>query len=139
MPIFLFALSQSLIIDTSEALITFILLHVFIYPASNAYNSYHDKDLGSIGGIKNPPPVNHKVLLLANILDSIALLASLLMGFEFFILILIYISISRLYSNRTIRLKKYPHIAFSPILLLPFGVAGLFYWLLKGSKMGNEK
>jgi hypothetical protein len=25
------------------------------------------------------------------------------------------------------------------ILLLPFGVAGLFYWLLKGSKMGNEK
>lgn len=24
------------------------------------------------------------------------------------------------------------------ILLLPFGVAGLFYWLLKGSKMGNE-
>ena len=24
------------------------------------------------------------------------------------------------------------------ILLLPFGIAGLFYWLLKGSKMGNE-
>ena len=24
------------------------------------------------------------------------------------------------------------------ILLLPFGVAGLFYWLLKGSKLGNE-
>ena len=24
------------------------------------------------------------------------------------------------------------------ILLLPFGVAGMFYWLLKGSRMGNE-
>lgn len=24
------------------------------------------------------------------------------------------------------------------VLLLPFVVAGLFYWLLKGSKMGNE-
>jgi hypothetical protein len=24
------------------------------------------------------------------------------------------------------------------ILLLPFGVAAVFYWLLKGSKMGNE-
>jgi len=34
--------------------------------------------------------------------------------------------------------KRFNMQANDLILLLPFGVAGLFYWLLKGSKMGNE-
>jgi len=34
--------------------------------------------------------------------------------------------------------KRFNMQANDLILLLPFGVAALFYWLLKGSKMGNE-
>jgi NADH:ubiquinone oxidoreductase subunit 2 (subunit N) len=34
--------------------------------------------------------------------------------------------------------KRYNMQGTDLILLLPFVVAGLFYWLLKGSKMGNE-
>jgi len=33
--------------------LVFIALHLFIYPSSNAYNSYQDSDEGSIGLIKN--------------------------------------------------------------------------------------
>ncbi|WP_223285001.1 hypothetical protein [Hymenobacter qilianensis] len=33
----------------------FVVLHVLAYPASNGYNSYYDRDEGSIGGLKKPP------------------------------------------------------------------------------------
>ncbi|MDX1485157.1 MAG: hypothetical protein R3229_11815 [Alphaproteobacteria bacterium] len=34
--------------------------------------------------------------------------------------------------------KRFNMQANDLILLLPFGIAVLFYWLLKGSKLGNE-
>ena len=34
--------------------------------------------------------------------------------------------------------KRFNMQANDLILLLPLGIAGLFYWLLKGSKLGNE-
>ncbi len=44
----------------------------FLYPASNAYNSYFDKDEKSIGGLKNPPPVRKELYYLALLFDGIA-------------------------------------------------------------------
>ena len=117
LPIFLFAFSQSPVIVGVDAFVTFVLLHLFVYPSSNAYNSYHDQDIGSIGGLKNPPPVNHKVLILSNILDLIAIAAAFMVKMELSLYLLVYIIISRLYSNRKIRLKKYPYIGFSVIFI----------------------
>ncbi len=34
--------------------------------------------------------------------------------------------------------KRFNMQANDLILLLPFGIAALFYWLLKGSKLGDE-
>ncbi|HMT35427.1 MAG TPA: hypothetical protein PKC41_06190, partial [Chitinophagaceae bacterium] len=36
----------------------FFILHFFVYPASNAYNSTQDRDEGSVGLIKNPLPIH---------------------------------------------------------------------------------
>jgi 1,4-dihydroxy-2-naphthoate octaprenyltransferase len=54
MPVYWFALSQSSTLHTDKAVLVFILLHLLIYPASNAYNSFYDKDESSIGGLENP-------------------------------------------------------------------------------------
>ena len=107
-------------------MLLFIVLHFLVYPASNAYNSFHDKDTGSIGGLKNPPPINTKVLVLANILDFMAILLSLILGPQVALLVFIYIAASRLYSNRQIRLKKYPIVAF----LIVFFFQGAFTFLI---------
>ena len=72
MPVFLFALSQTSITlygqtfypPTFGVLVTFIILHLLVYPASNVFNSYYDRDTGSVGGLKNPPPTNVKMLWL---------------------------------------------------------------------------
>jgi 1,4-dihydroxy-2-naphthoate octaprenyltransferase len=125
LPIFLFAVSQVPIyhygqtfpINTFHLVVTFIVLHLLVYPASNVFNSYYDRDMGSVGGLKNPPPVNRKMLWLANIFDLSALALSYTISIPFTFLVLTYILASRLYSYRPIRLKKYPIIGFLVIFI----------------------
>src|ERR1700684_1733623 len=56
MPVYWFALSQVVNPDIKRALLIFIILHILIYPSSNGFNSYMDRDEGSIGGLKSPLP-----------------------------------------------------------------------------------
>ncbi len=125
MPVFLFAVSQLPEVNYTIAALVFIILHVLTYPASNIFNSYYDRDIGSVGGLKNPPPPNKKMLWLANTLDISALLFSLSISNTFALLISVYISASRLYSYRPIRLKQYPIIGFFVIFI--FQGAFTFY------------
>lgn len=107
MPVYLFALAVSDNVNTSQAIIVFIALHIFLYPASNGFNSYFDKDEDSIGGLKNPPKVHKGLYYLSLLFDLIALL---LVSFDFWVLLmfLIYGLVSKAYSHPVIRIKKYP-------------------------------
>ncbi|WP_337042652.1 UbiA family prenyltransferase [Emticicia sp. 17c] len=108
MPVYWFALSQSSRVDSSKAIWVFVILHLLIYPASNAYNSYFDKDEGSIGGLEKPPPVDDKLLWVAWGIDILAIIAGFLLVSPLFAaLIFIYSMVSKAYSNDKIRLKKY--------------------------------
>ena len=113
MPVFWFAVSQSQNPDWGITVGLFIVLHLLIYPASNAYNSYFDKDEGSIGGLENPPPVSLELFYVSWILDIVAIIvAYLLGGWILSLALIIYSSISKAYSNDKIRLKKYPIISW---------------------------
>jgi len=79
-----------------------------IYPASNGFNSYFDKDENSIGGLKKPPKVTKELYLVATIMDLVALSISFFLSVPFGFMILIYIGVSRAYSHPLIRIKKYP-------------------------------
>ncbi len=106
-PIFCFAISQSVTINWMNTLIVFISLHFFIYPGSNVYNSYMDNDKGSIGGLKNPPPATIKLYNASIIMDTIGLLLCLFVNMWLLLLMLLYVAVSKAYSWRGIRLKKY--------------------------------
>jgi 1,4-dihydroxy-2-naphthoate octaprenyltransferase len=124
LPVFLFALSQATSIVWSEAILSFIVLHVFLYPSSNGYNSYMDQDTDSIGGLKNPPKVPKEMFVLSLVLDLIGLI----LLFTFIsspyvgILGLAYILASRAYSYRKIRIKKYPIMGFLHVSIFQGGV-----------------
>jgi 1,4-dihydroxy-2-naphthoate octaprenyltransferase len=93
----------------------FFILHFLLYPASNGYNSYFDKDEQSIGGLKNPPPTKKGLYYLAIILDLLAIvLGYLMINLTFAIMLLIYGLVSKAYSHPGIRLKKY---AFTSLLI----------------------
>ncbi len=113
MPIYWFAVSQQLEADFGTNLIIFIVLHIFIYPASNAYNSYFDKDETSIGGLENPPKVDRKLWKTANYFDALGILiAFFFIGRAFGLCVMLYIAISRAYSYTGIRLKKYAIVSW---------------------------
>src|SRR6476620_11552818 len=78
LPIFLFSLSLSPNFSASRLGWVFFILHFLLYPASNGYNSYFDKDEKSIGGLKNPPPVNHGLYFLAILFDLLAVVLGFL-------------------------------------------------------------
>jgi hypothetical protein len=113
MPVFWFAVSQAQKPNWGLVVGLFVVLHLLIYPASNAYNSYFDKDEGSIGGLENPPPVSKELFYVAWILDIITfIVAYFLGGWILSVALIIYSSVSKAYSNDKIRLKKYPIISW---------------------------
>lgn len=109
LPVYLFSLAISPNLNESRMLWVFVILHLFLYPASNGYNSYFDKDEKSIGGLKNPPPVKKGLYFLALLFDLIALgLGFWKINVLFALMLFIYGLISKAYSHPSIRLKKYP-------------------------------
>jgi 1,4-dihydroxy-2-naphthoate octaprenyltransferase len=108
LPIFLFSLSLSPNVTGDALLWTFVVVHFFLYPASNAFNSYFDKDEKSIGILKNPPKVKGGLYYLALLFDLIALILGLWkINVTFTFMLLIYGLVSKAYSHPSTRLKKY--------------------------------
>lgn len=111
MPVFWFALSNAGDFEAWDAFWVFIIIHVFLYPASNGYNSYFDKDEESVGGLKSPPPVNDELFKLVMIFDGLAVFGAWLISPLFSMMALVYTMVSKAYSIDKIRLKQYPVIS----------------------------
>jgi len=95
----------------------FGVLHLLVYPASNGYNSYYDRDAGSIGGLKAPPPVTPELFTLVRLFDALALAGALLLGWPFATLVGVYLLVSKAYSYEGIRLKKYPLLSTAVVVV----------------------
>ncbi len=106
------ALAVSNEINFRDSFLAFFILHFLVYPASNGYNSYFDKDEKSIGGLKNPPKTTKELYYISLLLDSIALLLALTISLEFTVMIFVYGAISKAYSHPNIRLKKHAVIGW---------------------------
>ncbi|MBB6612854.1 UbiA prenyltransferase family protein [Pontibacter sp. Tf4] len=111
MPVFWFALSVLEQAPVSRAIVVFLILHLLVYPASNGYNSYYDRDEGSIGGLRNPPKVNRQLMHLVLLFDVLAVVSAIVLSPLFAALVALYLLISKAYSYEGIRLKKYPIIS----------------------------
>jgi len=131
MPVYWFALSQTPDIVTADAILIFIILHLLVYPASNGYNSYMDRDTESIGGIKNPMEPTRQLFYISIVMDIAGILLSCLISPWFALGIICYILASRAYSYRGIRLKKYPVTGYITVML--FQGAVTFFLVMHGS------
>lgn len=121
MPVFLFALSQAKIIHWGNTILAFIILHVLIFPSSNGYNSFQDRDDSSIGGLKHPPKVTINLYYVSLAFDVIGVLCGLFISPYFSLFVLVFILMSRAYSYRGIRLKKYPFLGFLTVFIFQGG------------------
>ena len=99
--------------------------HLLVFPSCNGYNSYHDRDEGSIGGLASPPKPSRLLLHFSNLMDATAILLSLFLNGIYAMFVLGFIIASRLYSNRNVRFKKFPIIGF--LVVFFFQGAWVFY------------
>ncbi len=130
MPVYWFALSQTKNIQPGDATLIFVILHLLVYPASNGYNSYMDRDTESIGGIKNPKQPTRELFYITVIMDILAILLSFIISLYFVAGIVAYILASRAYSYRGIRLKKYPVAGYLTVVF--FQGAVTFFIVMHG-------
>jgi len=126
LPVFCFGISQASSVYLVHTAIFFIALHLFIYPGSNIYNSYMDKDTGSIGGLKNPPPVTRKLYYASIVCDVAGLGLCALTGWRNMLLLAVYVAFSKAYSWHGIRIKKYTYAAW---LVIAFFQGGYTFML----------
>jgi 1,4-dihydroxy-2-naphthoate polyprenyltransferase len=129
MPVFLFALSQAGTINWQTTALAFVILHLFIFPSSNGYNSYQDRDETSIGGLKHPPKVSRNLYNATLLMDFVGVLGALLVSVYFSLFVLLFVLISRAYSYRNVRLKKYAVVGFLTVFLFQ----GAFVYLMASS------
>ncbi|MET0393417.1 MAG: UbiA family prenyltransferase [Chitinophagaceae bacterium] len=126
-PLYFFALAQVPHMHAGRAALVFVILHLLIYPASNGYNSYMDRDTESIGGLEKPPLPGRQLYFTTMMLDAAGLLLSLLISPLFAGVMLLYIGASKAYSYRGIRLKQYPVTGY--LVVVTFQGA-LTFWLV---------
>ena len=118
MPVFLFALALTPNLNELRLILVFLALHLFLYPSSNGYNSFYDRDEESIGGLKNPPKVTSDLLVVSWVLFAIAIGLAAWINWSFAGMITVYGLVSMAYSHPSIRIKKFPWASWL--------IAGLF-------------
>ena len=131
MPVYWFAITQLVYINWYNAALVFVILHLLVYPASNGYNSYMDRDETPIGGLKKPMQPTKQLFYVTVAMDVMAVTVSFFISMYFAIGILLYIMASRAYSSRSIRLKKYPLLGYATVVL--FQGAVTFFLVYYGS------
>ena len=126
-PIYFFSLSQVPDINWTKAILIFFIIHFLVYPASNGYNSYMDRDTESIGGLEKPPPPAKDLFITTIVLDVAAILLSLLITPLFTLVMLFYIGASKAYSYRKIRLKIFAVLGYLVVIIFQGAVT---FWLV---------
>jgi 1,4-dihydroxy-2-naphthoate octaprenyltransferase len=128
LPVFLFAISQVKVVNLANTVLAFFILHVLVYPASNGYNSYMDRDETPIGGLQNPMQPTRQLFVFTVVMDIIAIGLSFIVGPVFAVVVIAYIAASRAYSYRGIRLKKYPLIGFLTVFIMQGALIFYITW-----------
>jgi len=117
MPVYWFALSQVADRDWGRSVVIFFILHGLVYPASNGYNSWMDRDTTPIGGLAHPLQPTRRLFFVTLLMDGAALALGFIIGPIFVTGLTVYILASRAYSWRGIRLKKYPIIGWLTVIV----------------------
>ncbi|MES1159412.1 MAG: UbiA family prenyltransferase [Bacteroidota bacterium] len=131
MPVYWFALGQVVYKDVWSAVLIFFILHILVYPASNGYNSYMDRDTSPIGGLEHPLLPTRQLFLLTVGMDVLALILGCWISLYFVAGLAGYILASRAYSYRGIRLKKYPIAGYLTVIICQGAL--IFFLVYHGS------
>ncbi len=143
-PVFFYAVAIADGVPDRNFWLIFVILHLLLYPASNGYNSYFDKDEESIGGLKNPPKVSKDLYYVSLLFDGLALGLGLFISWQFSLMLFVYGLVSKAYSHPLVRLKKMPYLGwiaagvfqgYFTFLMVVLGLSGGEWDILTNAKI----
>lgn len=114
-----------------------VLIHVFLYTGSNAYNSYYDEDEGPIGGLERPPQVVAALLPFSVALKVASVVGSFVVDRWVGVLMLAFAALSAAYSYPGTRWKGRPFASLATVFLGQGIIVGLIAARLGGVPMGG--
>src|SRR5262245_62050082 len=82
-PLFWFSFSFVYNINWLRAFFAFVLIHVLLYPSSNGYNSFMDRDTESIGGLEKPMQPTKELFYATVIMDVAGVILSFFISWQF--------------------------------------------------------
>jgi len=127
LPIFQLAVIVSVQVNFKNFVIIFIILHLLLYTSSNGFNSYYDKDEGSIGTLKHSPKITGDLLWVSLGIDIIAIAVAMMVHPIFALGCFLYGLASKAYSWDKIRLKRMPFVSW---MLIGSGVGTIAFLMI---------
>lgn len=122
---------------TWPVVIVAVLIHVFLYTGSNAYNSYYDEDEGPIGGLEKPPRVVAALLPFSVGLKVVSVVGSFWVDRWVGVLMLAFALMSAAYSYPGTRWKGRPFASLATVFLGQGVIVGLIAARLGGAAVGS--
>jgi 1,4-dihydroxy-2-naphthoate octaprenyltransferase len=108
--------------------IGFVSFHLLLYAGVTAFNSYYDRDVGPVGGMAHPPPVDPVLLPFSLVVQGLGWLLAIFVNLQFWVLYAIYACLGAAYSHPRIRLKAHPIGSLIVVGLGQGGIAFLAAW-----------
>jgi 4-hydroxybenzoate polyprenyltransferase len=90
---------------SAAVLLGFISLHAFLYSGATAFNSYFDRDVGPVGGLERPPPVEPALLPFSIAVQAVGWLLAVFVNVPFWLAYGVFAALSFAYSHPKIRWK----------------------------------
>src|SRR5438270_3210728 len=85
-------------------LLGFVAFHFFLYSGATAFNSYYDRDIGPVGGLERPPPVQNALLPFSLAVQAMGFALATLVNLAFVVVYSVFVVLSVMYSHPRIRL-----------------------------------
>jgi 4-hydroxybenzoate polyprenyltransferase len=95
-------------LNTGTFLLQYFNMCILLFGTATAFNSYHDRDEGPIGGLKQPPPMHPWMRTASLLLQVLGLGLALFQGMLFAVLYLFSMILFWLYSTPRARWKGHP-------------------------------
>jgi 4-hydroxybenzoate polyprenyltransferase len=127
LPIALLGLHAAGSLNATRTILIMLIIHLGVYTASNAFNSYYDRDESPVGGIRKPPKVDKALLWTSLILEFAVVIVSLAVSWPFAVGVLVYGLFSKAYSWDRIRWKRKPIVSLFGIALVQ---GALVFWMV---------
>jgi 1,4-dihydroxy-2-naphthoate octaprenyltransferase len=90
-----------------QVVIGFVAFHFFLYSGATAFNSYYDRDIGPVGGLERPPPVQNALLPFSLAVQAVGFALATLVNLAFAVVYSVFVVLSVMYSHPRIRLKAH--------------------------------